>query len=183
MFRHRIRDLMIVNVVLAVFLAASIALKSFGLVVYLAILVALPVVPLVFLESYLYRRKKGAWYRWRHPVKPRPRYVAASYPLPYPRVAAFQGSGESFLGETPSPPRPRTRLFESGDPSDPVSRASLLLKVAGRLENSGSVVAAVRIYQQVIDSFGDTPEARDAAYRLQSLTQRVPGAGILKVDG
>jgi hypothetical protein len=73
-------------------------------------------------------------------------------------------------------------LFESGDPSEPVSRASLLLKVASRLESSGRVGAAVRIYRQVIDAYGETPEAMGAAQRLQSISEGNLRVGIPDTD-
>ena len=175
MFRHRIRDLMIVNAVLAIVLAAAIALKSFAPMI--AGVVVVVVLPLALVESYLYRKKKGTWHRWRHPVKPRPHYAATISPPPYPRIEPFPWAGGSLPGDPPSPARSRTRLFESGDASDPVSRASILLKVANRLETSGSVGAAVKIYQQVIDEFADAPEALNAAQRLQSIAERYERVG------
>jgi hypothetical protein len=169
MFRHRIKDLMIVNAVLAIVLAAGIALKSFTAVTIIALVVAVFVVlPVAWVETYLYGRKKGTWYRLRHPRPPRPRYVRPMNIPPYRGPAPFPGAGESVAGEPPSLP-PRTRLFESGDPSDPVSRASILLKVASQLEASGRVGAAVRTYRQIVDGFADTPEATTAAQHLESI--------------
>jgi hypothetical protein len=181
MFHHRIRDLMILNAVLALILAAGIALKSFAALTTIGLVVAVFVVlPLAWVEIYLYSKQKGTWYRWRHPTPRRPRYVRPMNIPPYRGPAPFPGAGESVAGEPPSLP-PRTRLFESGDPSDPVSRASILLKVASRLESSGSTVAAARIYQQVIDEYAETPEALAATQHLRSITERnlrasVPGS-------
>jgi hypothetical protein len=160
---------MIVNAVLAVVLAAGIALKSFAALTTIGLVVAVFVVlPLAWVEIYLHSKQKGTWYRLRHPRPARPRYVRPTNIPPYRGPAPFPGAGESVPGEPPSLP-PRTRLFESGDPSDPVSRASILLKVAIRLEASGQVGAAVRTYRQVVDAFADTPEAETAARRLQSI--------------
>jgi hypothetical protein len=167
MFRHRIKDLMILNAVLAIVLAAGIALKSFAALTTIGFVVAVFVVlPLAWVEIYLYSKQKGTWYRLRHPRPRRPRYVPPMNIPPYRGPAPFPGAGESVAGEPPLLP-PRTRLFESGDPSDPVSRASILLKVASRLETAGRIGAAVRTYEQILREFGGTPEAQDAARRLQ----------------
>jgi hypothetical protein len=169
MFHYRIKDLMILNAVLAIVLAAAIALGSFTALTTIALVVAVFVVlPLAWVEVYLYRRKKGTWYRWRHPRPRRPRYVRPINIPPYRGPAPFPGADKSVAGEPPSLPS-RTRLFESGDPSDPVSRASILLKVASQLEASGRVGAAVRTYRQVVEGFADTPEAKTAAQRLESI--------------
>jgi hypothetical protein len=182
MFRHRIKDLMIVNAALAVVLGAAIALGSFTAVVSIGtVTVTLVVLPVLWVESYLYRKKNGIWYRWRHPIKPRPRHVAPIDPATYRRLIPFHGAGEPVPAEPP--PRPRTRLFESGDLSEPVSRVSLLLKVASRLETSGRIGAAMRVYQQVIDNHAETPEAQTAAHRLQTLVARHGRVGIPEADG
>jgi hypothetical protein len=177
MFRYRIKDFMIANVVLALTLAAAIALGSFAALGVIAFVVGTFIVlPVVLVEIYVYRRKQGLWYRWRHPLAPRPRYEAPTDPLPYPRVLPFGEEGESLLA------RPRTHLFDSGDRSDPVSRVSILLKVAGQLERSGRIGAAARVYQQVIDAGADAPEALNAAARLRSLTARNAAVGLSRAE-
>ena len=165
---------MILNAVLAIALATVLALKVYTFVVILVAMIT--IVPAAWVEIALYRRQKGTWYRWRHPAPPRPRYVPTVDSSPYPRVEPFPWAGESVSGERP-PTRSRTRLFESGDASETVSRASILLDVAHRLESSGSVGAAVRIYRQLVDDFADKPEALDAARRLQSIAERDLHAG------
>jgi hypothetical protein len=171
---------MILNAVLAVSLAIGMAMNDTlskrrirwaraavaGLVA-LQTLVLVIVGPLALVEVYLYGKKKGAWYHLRNPTKPRPQYqrpddlppVAPRMPVP------------SFLEDHPPQPRPRTRLFESSPPSEPVSRASILLAVARRFETSGRMGAATEVYRQVLDRFTDTPEAQDAASRLRSLSE------------
>jgi hypothetical protein len=167
MFHHRIKDLLILNAVLAIVLASAIALNSFVAVAFIAFVTAVTIVlPVVLIESYLYRRKRGWWYLWRHPAAPRPRYKPSNYPIPYPRVLPFEAEGESLSS------RNRTQLFQSGDRAEPVSRVSILLKVAGQLEASGRTGAATRVYQQVIESAADTPESREAVHRLHLLTER-----------
>ena len=113
MFRHRIRDLMILNAVLAIALATVLALKVYTFVVVLVAMIT--IVPAAWLEIALYRRQKGTWYRWRHPAPPRPRYVQTVDSPPYPRVEPFPWAGQSVSGEPP-PRRSRTRLFESPMP-------------------------------------------------------------------
>ncbi len=168
---------MILNAVLAIVLAAAIALGSFAALTTIGFVVAVFVVlPLAWVEIYLHSKQKGTWYRWRHPRPRRSRYVRPINIPPYRGPAPFPGAGGSVAGEPPSLP-PRTRLFESGDPSDPVSRASILLKVASRLEASGRVGAAVTTYRQVVDAFADTPEATTAAHRLQSIGEGKVGVG------
>ncbi|MGP0063188.1 MAG: tetratricopeptide repeat protein [Isosphaeraceae bacterium] len=171
MFRHRIKDLMIVNAVLAVGLSIAIALGRYlfqvGLI--MGICLVLIVVPVIWVETYLYRKKHGIWYRSMNPPKPRPRYQPMTDIPYYPPVSAEEG---------PSQGRQRTRLFEKDSPSEPVSRASLLFNVAGRFEASGSMDAAAKIYQQILDHYGTTPEAKDAAYRLHRLSHEQTSVDI-----
>ncbi len=176
MFRHRIKDLMILNAVLAMTLALSMALSQriqnklqilralvSGLVAF-PLLMLVIIGPLALVEMYLYRKKKGSWYRMQNPPKAPPRYQRPTdLPPYYPRVPV---QGE--LSNQTS----RTRLFEASSPSEPVSRASILLAVASRFEASGRMDAAAKIYHQVLERFPNAAEAQDAAHRLQSLSER-----------
>jgi hypothetical protein len=170
MFQYRIKDLMIVNAVLAISLVIAIAVSSFirPLLTVLAVLIVLAVViigPIAWVETYLYRKQRGIWYRSMNPRKPRPRYVPMTDLPPYvPR--------ESVEDEPLSKGRSRTRLFETGTASEPVTRASLLFNVASQLETSGRMEAAAEIYRQILDHFGDTAEAREAAHRLDSRSNK-----------
>jgi hypothetical protein len=180
-FRHRIRDLMILNAVLAITLGVAIALEdtlmkmriplaralATGLVV-LPTLALVVVGPLALVEIYLYRRKKGSWYRLKNPTPPRPQYQR---PADLPPVDTRMPV-PAFLEDHPPEPRSRTRLFEAGSTSEPVSRASILLSVARDFEATGRMDAAAKVYQQVLDRFATTPEAQDAAGRLQSLSAK-----------
>ena len=182
MFHHRIRDLLILNAVLALILAAGIALKSFAALTTIGLVVAVFVVlPLAWVENYLYGRQKGTWYLGGIRGRARPRYIRPIDLPPYLGPKPYPAAGESVAGELPSLP-PRTRLFESGDPSNPVSRVSILLKVASRLEASGRVGAAVRTYRHIVDAFADTPEATTAAHRLRSIGEANRPAGIPASD-
>lgn len=187
--RFRIRDLMVLNGVVALVMAAGVLLGSFVVVGMLAGMAGLFVVlPVVLVEIYLYRRRNGLVYRWRHPAPRRPRFVPPTVPL------AARGGGR-FVGlegmaEEERRPRTRTRLFESAAPvsasasvsvsgsasgGGPPSRASLLLDVAAKLEDSGKASAAVAVYQQVVDRFADSAEARTARDRLHAIANREAG--------
>ncbi len=150
MFRHRIKDLMIVNAVLAIALGLPIALGitmyQFGLLTGTFLLAV--VVPIIWVETYLYRKKHGVWYRLRNPRKPRPQYVPLTDLPPYQPRGLVEA--KPILEG-----RNRTRLFETG-PTEPVSRASLLSNVASQLETSGRIDAAVEIYRQILEHYGST---------------------------
>ena len=175
-FRHRIKDLMILNAVLAISLGLSMALSNriqnklqilralVALVVALPFLILVIIGPLAVVEMYLYRKKKGTWYRLQNPRKPPPRYERPTDLPPYFSSVPVQ--------DEPSKPRLRTRLFEAGSPSEPVSRASILMTVASRFETSGRMNAAAKIYHQVLERFPNAAEAQDAAHRLQLLSQK-----------
>jgi hypothetical protein len=180
-FRHRIKDLMIVNAVLATILALGMALNQSlskkkipvarvlytGLVI-LPTLALVTVGPLALVEVYLYRRKKGAWYRLKNPIEPRPQYRRPpDLPPVDPRMPV-----PAFLEDEPDRPRSRTRLFEASSSSEPVSRASLLLTLAGRFEDAGRMEAAAKVYRQILDCFADAAEAQDAACRLRRLAAK-----------
>ncbi len=122
------------------------------------------VLPIVLVEVYLYRHRHGIVYRWRHPVPRRPRFVPPVVPLAARRMANMPGAAEPLAER-----RPRTRLFESSDPSGVVSRASLLFDVATNLESTGKAIAAQQVYRQVIDRFADSPEASEARHRLHAI--------------
>src|SRR5580704_17906551 len=85
MFRHRIKDLMIVNAVLAIALGVAITLGRYlfeiGLVMGIFLIVI--VGPVIWVETYLYRKKHGLWYRSMNPRKPRPRYQPLTDLPPY----------------------------------------------------------------------------------------------------
>jgi hypothetical protein len=173
-FRHHIKDLLIGNAVVAV--AFGLALASSNSpdeALLLVVLVVMILGPLVWVETYLYRKKKGAWYRWKHPRKLARGDLVTDEDrlLRYPRIL---DPDRSVLGagEPGSNPRPRTRLFESSSPSEPVSRASLLLAVASKLEKSGRMDAAAMVYRQILQDFACTTPARDAAHRLGSVSPK-----------
>ncbi len=166
MFRHRIKDLMIANAVLAISLGIAITLGQYLLQVglILGMILATVVAPVAWVETYLYRKRQGLWYRSMNPRKPRPRYRPMT-DLPYfPPVSDEE--------EPSSKGRNRTRLFEKAARSRSISRASLLLDVASRFETSGSLDAAAMTYRQILDHFASKPEAQDAARRLQALSNK-----------
>ncbi len=183
--RFRIRDLMVLNGVVALVMAAGVLLGSFVVVGMLAGMAGLFVVlPVVLVEIYLYRRRNGLVYRWRHPAPRRPRFVPPTVPL------AARGGGRFVdlerIAAEERRPRTRTRLFESaststpasGEGAGPPSRASLLLDVATKLEDSGKASAARAVYQQVIDRFAESAEARTARDRLHAIANREARPGV-----
>jgi hypothetical protein len=176
MFRHRIKDLMILNAVLAISLGLSMALSNriqnklqilqalVAGVAALPFLILVIVGPFALVEIYLYRKKHGFWYHWQNPTKPRPRYQRPTDLPPYFPPVPVQ--------DEPSRQRSRTRLFEAKSSSKSVSRASILLTVASRFEASGRMDAAAKIYHQVLERFPNAAEAQDAAHRLQGLSEK-----------
>jgi hypothetical protein len=172
MFRHRIKDLMIVNAVLAISLGIAITLGRYlfqvGLIV--GIILVTVVAPVAWVETYLYRKRHGLWYRSMNPRKPRPRYRPMTDLPYYPPVSDHE--------EPASKARDRTRLFEKATRPAPFSRASLLLDVASRFETSGSLDAAAKIYRQILDHFENSPEAQDAARRLHALSGKKTPADL-----
>ena len=132
MFRHRIKDLMLVNAVLAIALGVAISMGRYlfqvGLI--MGIFLITIVLPVVWVETYLYRKKHGTWYLLKNPRKPRPRYQPMTdRSANYPPLSADE--------EPASEGKSRTQLFEKASPSTPFSRASLLLNVASRFETFG----------------------------------------------
>lgn len=181
--RFRIRDLMVLNGVVSLVMAAGVLLGSFVVVGMLAGMAGLFVVlPVVLVEIYLYRRGNGVVYRWRHPAPRRPRFVPPTVPLAARGGGRFVGL-EGIAAEERRP-RTRTRLFESASASasaegaGPPSRASLLIDVAAKLEDSGKASAAVAVYQQVVDRFADSAEVRTARDRLQAIAGRERRPGV-----
>lgn len=183
MFPKRIRTYLILNVasafLLVVIMAVRPHLKSgrhliadlmmvFAFLVFFATIVVLP---LVLVEIYLYRKKKGVWYDMKQePRRPAPDFAAPLGELDRRKNEAFRGRlarGEELItsGED------RTQLFESKPGDGSVSRAALLLNVAVKLEGSGKREAAETCYRQIVERFAGSPPAREAAQRLASITR------------
>ncbi len=153
----RIRTLMIANVVIAVGLALAL---NFPAVVILAFVGIVACGPLVLVESYLYRKKKGVCFQWQYgPARP------ARDIIPSRRFRSYRRTLEA---EAAARSRVRTQLFESSSPNDPVSRAALLLIVGNKLAQAGKRQAAERCYRQILERFADAPEARQASRQLSS---------------
>jgi hypothetical protein len=179
MFPRRLRTYLIVNAVMAILMVFVMALRTelrtgrylfidIGLIlVYSSVLAALVVGPFALVEIYLYRKKKGIWYEWKTGTR-RPPHAFATNPdeLRHWKLEAYRARlSRGDLASTRK--RERTRLFEAKSQSDPISRAALLLRVADKLELSGKREAARRCYRQIIQRFADSPQARDAARRLE----------------
>lgn len=166
MFRFRIKDWMILNVVLAIVLAGAITLKKSGLVLNVlavAFLVSM-LLPLLLAEIYLYGQGKGTWYRLRHPIKRRPTPAIGRYQELFATLDSARGLVKPEAETEPA--RPRTQLFGAGDSARPVSRARILLDVAQRLAESGRVQAAEKVYRQVLEDYGDSTAAREGLEQL-----------------
>jgi hypothetical protein len=134
-----------------------------------SILTIVIVVPLVLVQLYLYPRKQGVWYQWKHGAR---RPARDSGVLPAHR--RYPGSAADFAlrtswEKTMSKQASRTRLFEAESAAESVSRPAILLTVAGRLERSGKKAAARTCYRQILERFGETKEAGNAELRLDSL--------------
>jgi hypothetical protein len=171
----RIRTLMILNVVVAlamvVFLnfatqigAGANSLVAIAQIVFvLSLLGVVLFAPLVLVEIYLYKRKKGVFFQWTvSPARP-PRDVIPKHRIRrYPRTAK---------AETAHNTRARTQLFESSSVAAPVSRASLLLNVGDELAEAGKKEAAQKCYRQILERFAGTPEAQAASRHLNSPAQ------------
>jgi hypothetical protein len=182
-FPQRIRTYLTLNLALAVLMAVVMAVRSelttgrFLMIDFLLfafyslVLCSLFIGPFGVIELYLYRRKKGAWYEWRNRTRPgrsdramnlaeRRYWKSEAY-----RIRLAQGS------KPQEDHRNRTRLFETSGPTDPVSRAALLMTVADKLERSGKREAAERCYLQITERFADSPQAREAGRRLAAATE------------
>jgi hypothetical protein len=171
----RIRTLMIANVLVALAMVLFLNFKEqivtgayllveTALIVLVLALVGIVVCgPLVLVEIYLYRKKKGVLFQWTAaPARPPREVVTRRAVRRYPRTLEAGAVDKD---------RVRTQLFESSSATDPVSRAALLLTVGDKLAEAGKKEAAQRCYQQVLERFAGTPEAQDAAQRLKSPAQ------------
>jgi len=163
---------MIVNVLVAMVMALFLNFKkqiitgAYFLVDIAQIVLVLALVgivvcgPLVLVEIYLYRKKKGVFFQWTAgPARP-PRDIVTRH--------AFRRYPRTLEAGTADQNRVRTQLFESSSATDPVSRAALLLTVGDKLAEAGKKEAAQRCYRQILERFAGTPEAQDAAQRLKS---------------
>jgi hypothetical protein len=183
MFPQRIRTYLTFNVAIAVAMAIVMAVRAefknshfqvidfvlFGF--YSAVLLSLFFGPIVVVEVYLYRRKKGAWYEWRNPMgRPRHDRTMSSEERRHWKSEAFR-SRLFQSGQPQDDHRDRTRLFENTSAADTVSRAALLMTVADKFERSGKREAAERCYLQITQRFGDSPQAPEAARRLSLATK------------
>jgi hypothetical protein len=179
MLPRRLRTYLIVNAVLAILMVVVTAVRNelrtghflfidIGLILfYSSVLGAIIFGPLMLVETYLYRKQKGIWYEWKRGTRRPPRDFATN---PDELRHWKSEAHRARLNRGDQPParnRNRTRLFEANAQSDPVSRAALLLSVADKLELSGKREAARRCYRQIIQRFADSPQARDAARRLE----------------
>jgi hypothetical protein len=181
LFPRRLRTIMIVNVVVAVFMVTliwlnggaggrgSLIMSTIMLLLALSVIGAIITLPMVLVQMYLYPKKHGLWYAWENRSQ---RGLDAGPQVPahilYPRsaaAAALRSQWERLL----STKTVRTRLFEGGPATDSVSRAALLLTVAEQMEQAGKKEAARTCYRQIIDRFGATREAEEAAQRVDAL--------------
>jgi hypothetical protein len=180
---RRLRTYLIINVVTAVFMGIVMAVRSelrtghylfidvALIIVFSSMLAAMTVGPFALVEIYLYRKRKGLWYKWKHaPIKSSPDLATDPGELRRRRkeairVRSSRGDRFALAGED------RTCLFEMNFRADPVSRASLLLSVADEFERSGKRAAAERCYRQIVQRFAGSPEAMEAAGRLTSITR------------
>ena len=148
---------MIVNVLVAIAMAAFVTLPGVFILAVVGILVCWP---LVVVETYLYRKKKGVYYQWKEAPQRPPRDL-----VPRHRIRRYAQTAEA---ETAQKSRARTRLFESSSATAPVSRASLLLTVGDELAEAGKNEAAQKCYRQILERFAGTPEAEQASRHLKS---------------
>jgi hypothetical protein len=174
----RIRTLMIANVVVALAMALFLNFKTqivtsayllvgiAQIILVLAVLGIMVTAPLALVEFYLYRKKKGVLFQLTAAPPRPPREIVTR-----PRIRSYSRNLEA---ESADKNRVRTQLFESSSATDPVSRAALLLTVGDKLAQAGKKEAAQRCYRQILERFGGTPEAQDAARRLQSPAQSGP---------
>ena len=183
MIPKRIRTYLIVNIVFAILMVLVMAVRSdlrtgrhmvfnvFLVIVFSSIFAALVSVPIALVEIYLYRKKKGVWYDLKQgPRRPAPDFAALRGELVRRKSEAYRARlarGDEVITSHGD----RTALFESNSGDGPVSRAALLLNVAIKLERSGKREAAERSYRQIIERFADSPPAREAAQRLESMAR------------
>ena len=177
-FPQRIQTYLTFNLALAVVMAVVMAvhaeLKTGHFLVidlllfafYSVVLYSLFFGPFGIVEIYLYRRKKGAWYKWRNQTRHRLHDREGNL------EERMHWKSEAFRARLSQSQQPqedhgnRTRLFETTNAADPVSRAALLMTVADKFERSGKREAAERCYLQITERFVDSPQAPEAARRL-----------------
>jgi hypothetical protein len=174
----RLRTIMIVNLAVAILMgvvmAARPAIARNGsaianmmlLLLAVSILGAILTLPMAVVQMYLYPKKRGLWYTWENAPK-HPAGLDDGVPrhVRYPRSAEATWL-RSHWQRVLSVKTPRTRLFENAPARESVSRAALLLTVAHQMEASGKKDAARECYRQIIDRFAATPEAHEAARRM-----------------
>jgi hypothetical protein len=181
MFPKRLQTYLRLNCALAVFMAIVMAVRAelrtgryllidVGLILVFSIVLASMLVgPLALTELYLYRKKKGIWYDWRNKTPRRAQdQVLSLEEIQVRKSEAYRvrlsGGGENARSEL------RTKLFQADRQADTVSRAALLMSVAEKLERAGKKDAAKRCYQQIVQRFGHSHQANEAARRLTSST-------------
>ena len=183
-FPQRIRSYLTLNLSLAVVMAVVMAVRAelttgrFLVIDFLLFAFYSLVLSSVFfgpfgvIEVYLYRRKKGAWYEWKNRTRQgRGDRAMNLAERSYWKSEAFRARLSRGNHPRAEDLRNRTRLFETGDPADPVSRAALLMNVADKLERSGKREAAERCYVEITERFADSPQAAEAARRISAATK------------
>jgi hypothetical protein len=185
LFPKRIRTYLTFNLVLAVVMAIVMAVRTelktgrfllidlimFGF--YSLVLSSLVFGPLVVVELYLHRRKKGVFYAWRHRTVYLRRQTGMSDEEHRHRKSEAYRARLSQGAQAEGCHSNRTRLFEDSKRDDRVSRAALLMIVADAFERSGKREAAERCYLQITQRFADSSQAREAARRLASTLSKV----------
>jgi hypothetical protein len=141
---------------------AHLLVETAWVVLALALVGTMVTAPLVLVELYLFRKKKGVYFQWTAgPARP-PRDI-----ITRPRFRRFRQPLEAKAADN----KVRTQLFESNSATDPVSRAALLLTVGDNLAQAGKRQAAARCYRQILERFAGTREAQEASERLKSGAQ------------
>jgi hypothetical protein len=179
----RIQTYLTLNLVLSVLMAIILAVRTelrtgryfiidaFLIIFYSAVLASLFAGPFGIVEHYLYRRKKGVWYKWKNRARRRGRdRTISALERRHWKSEAYRA--RLSLGSDAQPEsRERTRLFQEASTADPVSRPALLMSIADRFERSGKREAAERCYLQIKQRFPQSPQANEAARRLSSLAK------------
>jgi hypothetical protein len=177
----RLRTIMIVNLAVAVLMGilmparpaiarnGSVIANTILLLLGASVIGAVLTVPMVLVQMYLYPKKRGLWHVWENGPNRRsgvdgglPAHVR--YPRS-PEATSLRSHWQRVL----SAKTPRTQLFEAAPATESVSRAALLLTVAQQMETSGKKEAARTCFRQIIDRFAATPEAHEAARRIDAL--------------
>ena len=132
MVPQRIRTYLGPNLALAVLMTVVMAIRTelrsgrfllidiFLIAFYSAVLASIIAGPFWLIEVYLYRRKKGAWYEWKHQTR-RSRRDPTKSPEErrYWKNAAYRAR-VSQADQLPEDRRDRTRLFEKQNTADDV---------------------------------------------------------------